>query len=58
MNKEDNWWILKTDLSDEAFRLLISMVFTIKEKRFIHFENANNRSLIHRAGKKEDYDNT
>ena len=54
MNKEDNWWILKTDLSEESFPLAYKYgVYNKKEKKFLRFENGNNRSLYSVPAKKK-----
>jgi 4-alpha-glucanotransferase len=54
MNKEGHWWILKTDLSEENFPLAYKYgVYNKKEKRFLHFENGNNRSLYTEPAKKK-----
>ena len=54
MNREDNWWILKTDLSEESFPLAYKYgVYNKKEKIFLRFENGNNRSLYSEPTKKK-----
>src|SRR6476659_5696201 len=54
MNREDNWWILKTDLSEESFPLAYKYgVYNKKEKKFLRFENGNNRSLYSESLKKK-----
>jgi len=54
MNREDNWWILKTDLSEESFPLAYKYgVYNKKEKKFLRFENGNNRSLYSEPTKKK-----
>ena len=54
MNKEDNWWILKTDLSEESFPVAYKYgVYNKKEKKFLRFENGNNRSLYTEPTKKK-----
>jgi len=54
MSKEGNWWILKTDLSEESFPLAYKYgVYNKKEKKFLRFENGNNRSLYSESLKKK-----
>ena len=61
MSKEEDlppgqadWWILKTDLSEENFPIAYKYgVFNKKEKKFLRFENGNNRSLYSESAKKK-----
>src|SRR4030095_2641758 len=54
MGKEDDWWILKTDLSEENFPLAYKYgVYNKKEKKFLRFENGNNRSIYSESAKKK-----
>ena len=54
MSKDENWWIIKADLSEENFPVAYKYgVYNKKEKEFLRFENGNNRSLYSEAGKKK-----
>lgn len=54
MSKEGNWWIAKTDLSEENFPLAYKYgIYDIKEKKFLRFEEENNRLLYSEAVKKK-----
>ena len=44
--KTGNWWTIKLDLKKEAFPITYKYgVYNAKEKKFINFENGNNRTL-------------
>src|SRR5689334_15476450 len=54
MGREDHWWVFKADLSDETFPLAYKYgVYNKKEKKFLRFENGNNRSLYSEPAKKK-----
>jgi 4-alpha-glucanotransferase len=54
MSKEDNWWILKTDLSGENFPIAYKYgIYSKKEKKFLRFEEGNNRSIYSESAKKK-----
>ena len=54
MNKDGNWWVFKADLSEESFPLAYKYgVYNKKEKKFLRFENGNNRSLYTESSKKK-----
>ena len=54
MNKEDNWWIFKADLSEENFPVAYKYgVYNKKERKFLHFESGNNRSLYKEPAKRK-----
>lgn len=45
--KEENWWSVKLDLFNEPFPITYKYgVYNIKDKKFVRFEEGNNRSLI------------
>jgi 4-alpha-glucanotransferase len=53
MSREGNWWMIKTDLSEEDFPLAYKYgVYNTKEKKFLGYENGNNRLLYGEATKK------
>ena len=54
LKKEDNWWTCKLDLSEEVFPLAYKYgIYNKKEKRFIHFEEGDNRIVFAGPEKKE-----
>ncbi len=53
LKKEGNWWTCKIDLSAEVFPLAYKYgIYNKKEKRFIHFENGDNR-IVHAETEKK-----
>lgn len=47
LHKDDNWWSVKLDLFNEPFPITYKYgIYNSKEKKFIRFEDGNNRSLI------------
>ena len=53
LNKEDNWWTCRVDLSDEVFPVAYKYgIFNKKEKRFIRFEGGDNR-IVHAEPEKK-----
>lgn len=53
LNKEDNWWTIKLDLSEETFPLAYKFgVYNKKEKQFLHFESGDNR-IVHAGSEKK-----
>lgn len=53
LQKEGDWWVCRLDLSEEVFPIAYKYgVYNKKEKRFIHFENGNNR-LVHAEPEKK-----
>lgn len=54
MNKEDNWWTCRLNLSKESFPLSYKYgVYNIKENRFVRYEDGNNRVLYDNSGRKK-----
>ena len=54
LNKESNWWVGRLDLSDEVFPLAYKYgVYNKKEKRFVHFEDGDNRLVFAEPEKKK-----
>ena len=54
LKKEDNWWTCKLDLSEEVFPLAYKYgIYNKKEKRFIHFEEGDNRIVFAGPEKKK-----
>jgi len=54
LNKEGNWWIIQLDLSEEDFPLPYKYgVYNTKEKKFLRFEDGNNRLLYSESAKKK-----
>lgn len=54
LSKEENWWTIKLDLSDETFPLAYKYgIYNKKEKRFIHFEDGDNRIVFAEPEKKK-----
>ncbi len=54
MKKEGDWWTIRPDLSDSGFPLAYKYgVYHIKEKKFLHYEEGNNRLLYSDASKKK-----
>jgi 4-alpha-glucanotransferase len=52
MSLENNWWVRKVDLPKESFPITYKYgVYHLKHKKFVHFENGNNRSLHGDASK-------
>jgi 4-alpha-glucanotransferase len=46
MTLEDNWWVRKLELPKESFPIAYKYaVYHIKHKKFLHYENGNNRIL-------------
>jgi 4-alpha-glucanotransferase len=53
MNKQGNWWFIRIDLSKEDFPFAYKYgVYNLKEKRFVRYENGNNRLLSAEPAKK------
>jgi 4-alpha-glucanotransferase len=53
MSKEGNWWVAKIDLSKENFPIAYKYgIYDAKGKKFIRYEDGNNRSLYAEASKK------
>ena len=51
---QSSWWVFKADLSEETFPLAYKYgVYNKKEKKFLHLENGNNRSLYSEPAKKK-----
>jgi len=54
LSKEDDWWLIKCDLSESHFPIAYKYgVFDIKEKKFVAYENGDNRLLYNEATKKK-----
>src|SRR5215469_2284744 len=54
MSKEENWWIIKMDLSRENFPLAYKYgVYNIKEKQFLYYEGGDNRLIYSEPAKKK-----
>ena len=54
LNKGENWWSCKLDLSDEVFPLAYKYgIYNKKEKRFTHFEEGDNRIVFAEPEKKK-----
>src|SRR5579871_4613997 len=54
MSIEGNWWTCKLNLPKESFPVTYKYgVFNIKEKKFVHFEEAENRILYGDAHRKK-----
>jgi 4-alpha-glucanotransferase len=54
MARQGNWWVSKLDLEEESLPIAYKYgIYNVKEDRFIHFENGNNRLLFSDAGKKK-----
>ena len=54
LERKDNWWTCKLDLSEENFPIAYKYgVYNKKEKRFIHFEDGNNRVVFAKPEKKK-----
>ena len=54
LSKEDDWWFIKCDLSESHFPIAYKYgVFNIKEKKFVAYENGDNRLLYNDATKKK-----
>lgn len=54
LTREDNWWVVKPDLKDESFPIAYKYgVFDTKQKKFIRFEEGNNRLLFSDGHKKK-----
>jgi len=54
LNKEGDWWTIRLDLSEADFPLAYKYrIYDAKEKKFIRFEDGNNRLLYSHASKKK-----
>ena len=54
LKKESNWWTCRVDLSGEVFPIAYKFgIYNKKEKRFIHFENGDNRIIYAEPEKKK-----
>jgi 4-alpha-glucanotransferase len=54
LGKEENWWSVKLDLSAASFPVAYKYgVYDTKEKKFIRYEDGNNRLLYSNASKKK-----
>jgi 4-alpha-glucanotransferase len=54
LGKDGDWWTVKLDLSDCSFPLAYKYgVYNIKEKKFVGYEEGNNRLLYSDAAKKK-----
>src|SRR5688572_1869760 len=54
LKKESNWWTCRVDLSEEVFPIAYKFgTYNKKEKRFIHFENGDNRTIYAEPEKKK-----
>jgi 4-alpha-glucanotransferase len=54
LQKEDNWWTVNLDLSDHDFPVAYKYgVYSNKEKKFIRYEEGNNRLLHSDAAKRK-----
>jgi 4-alpha-glucanotransferase len=54
LGKEGNWWTIKLDLSECGFPVAYKYgVYNSKEKKFIRYEEGNNRLLYSDAAKKK-----
>jgi 4-alpha-glucanotransferase len=52
--REGNWWVCRKDLADENFPIAYKYgIYNVKEKKFIAFENGNNRLLYGDASGKK-----
>ena len=52
LTKQDNWWIIKINLSESGFALSYKYgIYNVKEKSFICFETGDNRLLPGDSGK-------
>ena len=52
LSKKDNWWMLQLDLSKAAFPLEYKYgIYDTASKKFIRFEEGNNRVLLSEDGK-------
>jgi len=53
MSRQGNWWFIRVDLSQEDFPLAYKYgVYDVKEKKFLRFEDGDNRLLHGEPGKK------
>lgn len=51
MSREGNWWVAHLDLSQENFPVVYKYgVFDIKKRKFVRYENGNNRLLAGNSG--------
>lgn len=54
MNKEDNWWVAKINLTKEALPLTYKYgVYNSRKEEFVHFESGNNRVIYDANNKKK-----
>ena len=54
LGREGDWWIAKVDLSDCSFPVAYKYgIYQSKEKRFVEYEDGNNRLLQNDADKKK-----
>ncbi|HEV8284989.1 MAG TPA: 4-alpha-glucanotransferase [Chitinophagaceae bacterium] len=54
LSKEGNWWIIKLNLSEENFPLAYKYgIYNVKEKKFLRYEDGNNRLLYGEPAKKK-----
>ena len=54
LNKIENWWTVNVNLKDNGSPFPYKYgVYDIKNKKYLHFENGNNRVLFSNAGKKK-----
>jgi 4-alpha-glucanotransferase len=54
LQKDDNWWTVKLDLSNHDFPVAYKYgVYNSKEKKFIRYEEGNNRLLYSDAAKRK-----
>ncbi|MFM6925145.1 MAG: 4-alpha-glucanotransferase [Ferruginibacter sp.] len=52
LSKKDNWWTVQLDLSKEAFPLEYKYgIYDTASKKFVRFEEGNNRVLLSEDGK-------
>ncbi len=54
MEKQDHWWVAHTDLSGAEFPVAYKYgVFDTGEKKFLRYENGDNRILYQESGRKK-----
>lgn len=54
LSKEDDWWVVKLDLSESSFPIAYKYgIYNIKDKKFIRYEEGNNRLFYSNAAKKK-----
>ncbi|MBL0355638.1 MAG: 4-alpha-glucanotransferase [Chitinophagaceae bacterium] len=46
LGKQDNWWIVKLNFTKDSFPVAYKYgVYNLEDKKFVHFESGNNRTL-------------